>query len=203
MTRRSVGIVDYGVGNVASVRNSLTRIGYRCRLSGDANVLAATDVLILPGVGAFPAAMEHLRASGLADFVTAQARAGRPLIGICLGMQLLVDESIEQRATRGLGLIEGRVVPMTDPAWHIGWNTIESDPGDPLIGAHAGAAVYFNHSFALETDAANVLCTTRGDAPFVSGVRRGNIVGLQFHPEKSQLAGRAILRSLIEGLCDA
>ena len=203
MTRRSVAIVDYGVGNFSSVMSTIRRIGHRCRVSGDRDLLAASDVLILPGVGAFPTAMEHLTRTGLDAFVKERAAAGQPLIGLCLGMQLMVDESVEHRKTSGLGLIPGRVVPFAQAPWHIGWNTIENVSRDPLMETSDGRAVYFNHSYVLDTPAEFHLCTTRLTAPFASGIRRGNVVGLQFHPEKSQEAGREILSSLIEGLCNA
>ena len=203
MTRRSVAIVDYGVGNFSSVMSTIRRIGHRCRVSSDRDLLAASDVLILPGVGAFPTAMEHLTRTGLDAFVKGRAAAGQPLIGLCLGMQLMVDESVEHRKTSGLGLIPGRVVPFAQAPWHIGWNTIENVSRDPWLEASDGRAVYFNHSYVLDTPAEFHLCTTRLTAPFASGIRRGNVVGLQFHPEKSQEAGREILSSLIEGLCNA
>jgi imidazole glycerol phosphate synthase glutamine amidotransferase subunit len=160
-------------------------------------------VLILPGVGAFPTAMEHLTRTGLDEFVKARAEAGQPLIGLCLGMQLLADESVEYQTTPGLRLVPGRVVPLDQAPWHIGWNTIQNVSSDPLMESSDGRAVYFNHSYVFDTPAEFHLCTTRLTAPFASGVRRGNVVGLQFHPEKSQDAGREILSSLIEGLCRA
>jgi imidazole glycerol phosphate synthase glutamine amidotransferase subunit len=203
VTRRSVAIVDYGVGNFSSVMSTIRRIGHRCRVSSDRDVLSASDVLILPGVGAFPTAMEHLTSTGLDQFVKERAAAGQPLIGLCLGMQLMVDESVEHQTTSGLGLIPGRVVPFDQAPWHIGWNTIENVSRDPLLESTDGRAVYFNHSYVLDTPAEFHLCITRLTAPFASGIRRGNVVGLQFHPEKSQEAGREILSSLIEGLCHA
>jgi imidazole glycerol phosphate synthase glutamine amidotransferase subunit len=203
VSRRDVAIVDYGVGNFSSVMTTVRRIGHRCRVSSDGEVLAASDVLILPGVGAFPAAMGHLGASGLDGFVRARAAAGQPLIGLCLGMQLMVEESVEHQTTSGLGLIPGRVVPFAPVPWHIGWNTIENVSRDPMLASIDGEAVYFNHGYVVETPAEFQLCETRMKAPFASGIRRGNVVGLQFHPEKSQAAGREILSNVIEGLCGA
>jgi imidazole glycerol-phosphate synthase subunit HisH len=203
VTRRNIGIVDYGIGNFSSVQNTLRRIGHRCRISSDPEILAANDVIILPGVGAFPAAMENLKRTGLGAFVQGQARSGQPIIGLCLGMQLMMDESVEHRRTAGLGLIPGQVVAFDQAPWHIGWNNIESVGGDPILGSSDGMAVYFNHSYMLDLAEEYHLCVSRLARPFVAGIRRGNIVGLQFHPEKSQYAGRVILRNLIEGLCNA
>ena len=202
-SRRDVAIVDYGVGNFSSVMNTIRRLGYRCRISNDRSALSASDVLILPGVGAFPAAMQHLRSTGLDAFVKERAGADQPLIGLCLGMQLLVSESVEHKTTSGLELIPGRVVSLDQAPWHIGWNTIENVSADPMLSMSEGAAVYFNHSYVVETPVEFQLCNSRLRKPFASGIRRGNVVGLQFHPEKSQAAGREILRSVIEGLCSA
>lgn len=203
MSRRDVAIVDYGVGNLSSVMTTIRRIGHRCRVSGDREILAASDLLILPGVGAFPAAMDHLGSSGLEGFVKERAAKGQPLIGLCLGMQLMVEESVEHQTTSGLDLIPGRVVPFDQAPWHIGWNTIENVSGDPMLASSDGSAVYFNHSYVVETPDEYRLCNTRMETPFASGIRRGNVVGLQFHPEKSQAAGREILSNVIEGLCRA
>jgi imidazole glycerol phosphate synthase glutamine amidotransferase subunit len=201
--RRDIAIVDYGVGNFSSVMSTIRRIGHRCRVSDDREMLAASDVMILPGVGAFPAAMDQLRRTGLDAFVRDRAGAGQPLIGLCLGMQLMVEESAEHQTTSGLGLIPGRVVPFDQAPWHIGWNTIENVSGDPMLASADGEAVYFNHSYVVETPDEFHFCDTRMERPFASGIRRRNVVGLQFHPEKSQAAGREILSNIIEGLCRA
>lgn len=203
MSRRSIAIVDYGVGNFSSVMSTVRRIGHRCRVSNDRAILTASDALILPGVGAFPAAMDHLRSSGIDQFLKERATAGQPLIGLCLGMQLMVDESVEHQTTQGLGLIPGRVVPFAQAPWHIGWNTIENVSGDRMLASADGEAVYFNHSYIVETADEFQLCATRMERPFASGIRRENVVGLQFHPEKSQAAGRELLSCVIEGLCGA
>lgn len=203
MTRRTIGILDYGVGNLSSVQRTLHGLGYRCRISHDEAVLAEADVLVLPGVGAFPIAMEHLHRYDLARYLQDEARRNRPIIGLCLGAQLMVDASSEHQLTAGLGLIPGRVVPFGPGQWHIGWNTIEIIDGDPLLRASDGKSVYFNHSYILDVPREYQLCQTRLEQPFVTGIRRGKVVGLQFHPEKSQDAGREILHSVIEGLCDA
>lgn len=203
MTRRTIGIVDYGVGNHASVLRAFQSLNYRCRVSRDPNLLAECDVLVLPGVGAFPAAMSALSACELVGFLQGRARAGQPIIGLCLGMQLLADVSHEHGITAGLGLIPGEVVPLTNVTWHIGWNTIEVTNGDDLLAPSDRQSVYFNHSYVFRTPEEYQVCVSRLDRSFTVGVRRGKVVGLQFHPEKSQSVGRAMLKNLVEGLTSA
>lgn len=200
MIRKTIGIVDYGVGNHASVQRAFQALGYRCWISRDSDVLADSDVIVLPGVGAYPSAMSALHTNGLVKFLRDQVRLGQPMIGLCLGMQLLADESHEHEITAGLGLIPGKVVPLESAYWHIGWNTIEIVNGDKLLIPSDGESVYFNHSYVFKVPKEYQICISRLDKPFTVGVRRGNVVGLQFHPEKSQSAGRIILKNLVEGL---
>lgn len=201
MSALTIGVVDYGVGNLASVNRTLHALGYRCRVSREPEVLSATDLLLLPGVGAFPAAMEALHGCDLVEYLQQQARAERPMVGICLGMQLLADASTEYRLTAGLGLIPGQVAALPSARWHIGWNTIEVLDGDPLLQPSDGQALYFNHSYVFEPAREYQVGIARLDRPFTAAVRRGKVVGLQFHPEKSQDAGRQLLQNVIEGLC--
>ena len=201
MRTLTVGIVDYGVGNLASVYRTLHSLGYRCRVSRQPEVLSETDLLLLPGVGAFPAAMQALHQCNLVEYLQQQARQERPMVGICLGMQLLADASTEYRFTAGLGLIPGRVSALPNARWHIGWNTIEVLDGDELLQPSDGQSLYFNHSFVFEPAREYQIGIARLEGPFTAAVRRGNVVGLQFHPEKSQIAGRQLLRNVIEGLC--
>jgi glutamine amidotransferase len=203
MSRRTIGIVDYGVGNHASVWRALHALDYRCRVSRDTAVLSATDLLLLPGVGAFPPAMQALHHHNLVGYLQEQARAGRPFVGICLGMQLMADASSEFGVTSGLGLIPGHVAPLPQATWHIGWNSIETVGDDPLLRGADGCAVYFNHSFAFEAATEYRIGVARLTQAFTVAVRRENMVGLQFHPEKSQATGRAVLHNVIEGLCCA
>ncbi|MBK7901041.1 MAG: imidazole glycerol phosphate synthase subunit HisH [Betaproteobacteria bacterium] len=203
MSRTTVGLVDYGVGNHASVGHALHDAGFRVRVAADAQGLDTCDVLLLPGVGAFPAAMQQLRASGLDDYLCNAARVGRPLLGICLGMQLLAQESLELRHTRGLGILPGRVVPLGGPPWHIGWNTLECVGDDPAFHASQGESFYFNHSFMLVDAQDCVTAQARLPQPVTAAVRRGHVAGLQFHPEKSQRAGMRLFHSLITELAHA
>lgn len=200
MSGKTIGIVDYGAGNLTSVRGTLRALGYRCRSSSDTAVLDDSNVLILPGVGAFPSAMDKLHACGLVDYLQGRARENRPIIGICLGMQLMLDASNEHRLTAGLGLIPGVVAEFDHGGWHIGWNTLEVTANDPTLASSDGQSVYFNHSYAVKVPEEYQTCVSRHDTIFTAGIRRGNVIGFQFHPEKSQMAGRRLLRSVIEGL---
>ena len=199
----SIGVVDYGMGNHASVTHSLRSLGMRVRVSDQPEVLAAADALLLPGVGAFPAAMQELHARGLVNYLQDQARAQRPIIGICLGMELLASASWEIKHTVGLDLIPGEFVPFAGGAWHIGWNTLEIATQDPLLQPSDGQAFYFNHSVYFVGPEQAQAALTRHPAAFASIIRRGTVIGMQFHPEKSQQAGRQLLSNVIAGLVHA
>jgi glutamine amidotransferase len=203
MSRTTIGIVDYGVGNHASVWRTLHNLGYRCRISDQTDILDSADLLLLPGVGAFPPAMAALNARGLSDYLRQQASRKRPILGICLGMQLLADASHENVLTAGLGLIPGEVVPLVEPRWHIGWNTIELVRPDPLFQSSEGQSFYFNHSHTFSCADQFQACRAQQGRSFPVAIQRGKVIGLQFHPEKSQAAGRQLLRQVIEGLCNA
>ena len=203
MSTLTIGIVDYGVGNLGSIHRTLRNLGYRCRVSRHPGELSETDLLLLPGVGAFPVAMQALHDCFLVEYLQQQARQGKPIVGICLGMQLLADASTEYRLTAGLGLIPGEVTPLQNVRWHIGWNTIEVLNGDQLLQSSDGQSFYFNHSFVFEAAHEYQIGAARLARPLTAAVRRGSVVGLQFHPEKSQIAGRTLLRNVIEGLCRA
>lgn len=203
MRRTTVGLIDYGVGNHASVSHVLHDAGFRVRVAADAQGLDACDVLLLPGVGAFPAAMAQLRDTGLDAYLRDAAQAGRPLLGICLGMQLLAQESFEQGQTRGLGILPGRVVPLDEAPWHIGWNTLECVGDDPAFRQSEGVSFYFNHSFKIVGAGACVTAQARLPQPVTAAVRLGRVAGLQFHPEKSQSAGTRLLHTLIMELAHA
>ena len=197
-----IAIVDYGVGNLFSLRSSFAAIGAEACVTGDEAVLTAADRIILPGVGAFEDAAKKLRASGLAEVVRARAAAGVPLMGICLGMQLLFDRSLEYGDHEGLGLIPGCVRPIADviPADlkipHIGWNALQFPKPHPLFSnTKAGDCVYFVHSFYAADCAESVIATAEYGAPLTAAVARGNVMGCQFHPEKSGTVGLDILRA--------
>jgi len=199
----TIGIIDYGMGNHASVTHSLRDIGFRVRVSKEITQLDRVDTLILPGVGAFPAAMRALQERGLIDYLKNQASRQRPLIGICLGMQILASASAEHERTDGLGLIPGEIVPFADHRGHIGWNTLECVQDDPALMASDGQAFYFNHSFYYQGAAEYQLAVSRHPSKFAAVIRQGSVVGLQFHPEKSQAAGKQLLKNIITELVHA
>ena len=197
-----VGIIDYGVGNLFSLRSSFAAIGVEAFVSGDARELAKADRLILPGVGAFGDAAEKLRATGLDAFVREQAAAGKPLMGICLGMQLLFEKSYEYGDHEGLGLLKGQVVGMSGrlpeglKIPHMGWNALKLEKDAKLL--EEGSYVYFVHSFYAENCEDSLAAVTDYGIPITAAVEKGNIFGCQFHPEKSGNVGLAILKKFCE-----
>ena len=201
-----IAIVDYGVGNLFSLKSSLSMIGAEAIVTRDATDLRAAEKIILPGVGAFEDAAKKLRATGLDEVVVEQARAGKPLLGICLGMQMLFDRSFEYGEHKGLGLIPGDVIDMRPqiPAElkvpHIGWNAlIFMQPNHPLFRyINEGDCVYFVHSFYGANCEKDTLATAEYGAELTAAVGRGNILGCQFHPEKSGRVGLNILRAFAE-----
>ena len=201
-----IGIIDYGVGNLFSLRSSFEAIGEEVFVSGEAERLKQADRLVLPGVGAFGDAAAKLRQSGLDVFVKEQAAAGKPLLGICLGMQLLFEKSMEYGEHPGLGLLKGQVVPMEGelPANlkipHIGWNGLKfQQPQCPLFQyLKEGDCVYFVHSFYAKGCEDSLAATAEYGKELTAAVAKGNVFGCQFHPEKSGKVGRAILKAFSE-----
>ena len=195
-----VGIIDYGVGNLFSLCSSFKAIGQEAFVSGDPEQLKRADRLVLPGVGAFEDAARKLRDSGMADFVRSQAAEGKPLLGICLGMQLLFEKSYEYGEHEGLGLLKGRVVPMAGKinpdlkVPHMGWNQLQWQQGQ-LLKDMDGQYVYFVHSFYAEDCEDSLAAVTEYSIPLTAAVEKGNIFGCQFHPEKSGNVGLSILRT--------
>ena len=198
-----VGIIDYGVGNLFSLKSSFRAIGEAAFVSSDPAELAKADRLILPGVGAFEDAARKLRESGLDAFVRQQAAAGKPLMGICLGMQLLFEKSYEYGCHEGLGLLKGAVVPMAGklPSElkipHMGWNALQTKKGS-LLEPMDGQYVYFVHSYYAEGCEDSLSALTDYGIPVTAAVEQGNIYGCQFHPEKSGNVGLSILRAFCE-----
>ena len=200
-----IAIIDYGVGNLFSLRSSLAKIGADTVVSSDPAVLAKADKLILPGVGAFADAAKKLRESGLDTVIRAEAAAGKPIMGICLGMQMLFERSYEYGEHEGLGLLKGSVIPMEGviPANlkipHIGWNALHFRRDSKLFKyIKEGDCVYFVHSYFASDCDDSVIATAEYGAELTAAVERGNIMGCQFHPEKSGDVGLAILRAFCE-----
>lgn len=195
----SIGIIDYGMGNLRSVQNALAEIGQEAELIAAPEAVAGCGRIIVPGVGAFQEAMENLRAQGMDRALDAHVQAGKPLLGICLGMQLICRKSYEDGEHAGLGWIDAEVrhfppgegikVP------HMGWNAIDYDTPHPLLAeVEPGADVYFVHSYYVDCAApGDAIGQTEHGIRFTSMVARDNVYGMQFHPEKSQSVGMRLL----------
>lgn len=204
----SLTVVDYGLGNLFSLTRALKKAGAAdIELSADPARVRAAKRLVIPGVGAFGDGMAGLRERGLVEPVREVAASGRPVLGICLGMQLLLEEGAEFGRHEGLGLIKGRTVAFPRPEGarlkvpHVGWNALRGErwEGTPLGGLPPEAQVYFVHSFVAEpADPAHALATARyGGRDFCAALRKGNIFGCQFHPEKSGPVGLRILANFL------
>ena len=201
-----VAIVDYGVGNLFSLKSSLASIGAEVTVTGDADVIRSADRIILPGVGAFGDAAAKLRESGLDNVVIDEAKKGKPLMGICLGMQLLLEKSFEYGEHEGLGLIKGEIRPITDvipeglKVPHIGWNalTFKGEKSPIFKYINEGDHVYFVHSFYGADCDESVIATAEYGATLTAAVARDNVYGCQFHPEKSGDVGLRILKAFCE-----
>lgn len=200
-----VAIVDYGVGNLFSLTSSLEAIGANVKVTNDPEILKSADQIILPGVGAFEDAAKKLRQSGLDEILVALAKNGKPFLGICLGMQMLFDRSFEYGEHKGLGLINGDIVPMKGVISeelkipHIGWNPLIFKKESPLFSnIKNGDCVYFVHSFYAENCEKSVIATAEYGKELTAAVQKGNVFGCQFHPEKSGKVGLAILKAFIE-----
>jgi glutamine amidotransferase len=196
----TVALVDYGMGNRRSVEKALEHVGARVARTADRDEIVAADAIVLPGVGAFPEAMRRLHALDLVDAIRERAAAGVPLLGICLGMQLLFDSSEEHEGAAGLGLLPGTVTRLDAPGLkvpHIGWNTVTFTRPSALTGGLGEAAAFYHvHTYACRPqDESDVVGRGEYGERFVSIVERGNVMGAQFHPEKSSLDGLALLRN--------
>ena len=200
-----IAVIDYGVGNLFSLCSSLEHIGAQAVVTSDPEIIAKADKLILPGVGAFADAAKKLRDSGLDLVIKHQVEEGKEIMGICLGMQMLFEKSYEFGEHQGLGLLKGSVIPMegTIPAGlkipHIGWNALHFSKDSKLLRhVKEGDCVYFVHSFYATDCADSVIATAEYGKELTAAVQQGNVMGCQFHPEKSGQVGLDILRAFCE-----
>jgi glutamine amidotransferase len=197
-------IVDYGVGNFRNVQKAFEAVGAAAEISDSVEVVAQAGAVVLPGVGAFGDAMRHLHQRGLDRPVLAAAQAGKPLFGICVGLQLLFDESEEMGRHHGLGILPGKIVRFPNRPGlavpHMGWNQIEPAQDHPLLQSiEPGDFAYFAHSYyAVPANPADIIACTDYGAPFPTVVGRANVCAIQFHPEKSQQVGLQILRNFVK-----
>ncbi len=200
-----IAIVDYGVGNLFSLKSSFDAIGAEVTVTADKAVIESADKILLPGVGAFRDAAKKLRDAGLDEVIKRQAAEGKPLLGICLGMQLLFDKSFEYGEYEGLGLIKGQVRPIADviPSGykvpHIGWNALLMKKKSPIFSLlKEGDHVYFVHSYYAAECEESVIATSEYGAELTAAVQNKNVFGCQFHPEKSGEVGLKILKAFAD-----
>ncbi|MAO34185.1 MAG: imidazole glycerol phosphate synthase subunit HisH [Flavobacteriales bacterium] len=203
MSAPIIGLVDYGAGNAASVRRLISKLGYRSRLVNKHEDFEFVTVLFVPGVGAFPSAMEALTKMNLVKPILDFANSGKPVVGVCLGMQLLADSSEEMGLTKGLGLIPGEVKALSSMEWHIGWNTLDCVGECSIASKSDGQNFYYNHSYEFQAPKEYIVGVVEAENPIVSIVRKHNIFGMQFHPEISQISGFKLMRRLLEEFTDA
>ncbi len=202
----TVAVVDYGMGNRRSVEKALEHVGARALVTRDPTTLEEADALVVPGVGAFPQGMRNLTELGLDERIRAAAAAGTPVLGICLGMQLLFERSAEHELTDGLGLLAGEVSPLDGGGLripHIGWNDVRFERPSPLTAGLPGESCAFYHVHSLAArpeDPADIIATTEYGERFATIVAHDNVLGVQFHPEKSSRDGLALLANFVS-LC--
>ncbi len=195
-------VIDYKMGNLHSVENALKKLGVECIISSCPEDIRKADKLILPGVGAFPDACKHLNEMGLFELIKDECKSGKPMLGICLGMQLLFSESYEFGKCEGLSLIDGKVIPITPTGLkipHVGWNSLDLNIKDDKLmeGINDGDYVYFVHSFRADTSKDNIVASSfyGEEIPALVKAKDLNVWGAQFHPEKSHNSGLKILKN--------
>lgn len=195
-----IAVLDYGIGNLGSVLKAFRHVGATAALVGSPQAARDADALVVPGDGAFGAAMDEIERRGFGDLLRGAAAEGRPVLGICIGMQILFEESSEHGRHAGLGLLPGRVTRIETglPVPHMGWNRLRQVRPHPLFADVPDQAhVYFVHSYKCEADPSVLLATTDYDGAVAAIVGQGSVLGVQFHPEKSQSVGLALIRNYV------
>lgn len=195
-----IAIIDYGAGNLQSVEKALRHLGCQCQITADPGELAAAQAAVLPGVGAFGDAMGQLRARGLEEPIRQFVSSGKPFLGICLGLQILFEESEESPGVKGLGLLRGKVLRLPKESGlkipHIGWNSLSvGKPGGLFAGVEGEPYVYFVHSYYLRAEEDVVTATAEYGTTIHAAVQKGNLLACQFHPEKSGQVGLSLLEN--------
>ena len=196
----TIALVDYGAGNLRSVENALREVGATVVVTHDAEVVRRADRVVVPGQGSMPACAEAMRRSGVADALVGAIRAGTPVLGICVGLQILFEDGEEGGGSKGLGLLAGTIarLPAGQKLPNIGWSPLRATPAaPPLFAPMDGAFVYFAHSYAAPADAPGTALTTTHGIPYCAALAKDNLFAVQFHPEKSQKVGLALLERFV------
>ena len=206
MKHIKIGIIDYGFGNISSLYGCLMSLGYSCSVSNKRSILKKSDVLFLPGVGSFDAGMDALNKLNLSDFIFSSANSGKGIIGICLGMQLLFSCSQEGKPIDGLKIFPGKIKKVQTIPTHIGWNSIRVNKSRSIFNEFHDKHFYFNHTFAFFQksqilNASSIISSKKEEVGAI--VKKGNVYGLQFHPEKSQVNGADLLNRMIPKIYNA
>jgi len=196
----TVALVDYGAGNLRSVENAMREVGARVIVTHDPDAVRRADRVVVPGQGAMPACAEAMRRSGVADALVQAIGRGSPVLGICVGLQILFEDGEEAGGSKGLGILKGTIarLPADQKLPHIGWSPLRASPdAAPLFAPMDGAYVYFAHSYAAPADAPGVALTTTHGRPYCAALARDNLFAVQFHPEKSQKVGLSLLERFV------
>jgi glutamine amidotransferase len=195
-----IALVDYGAGNLRSVENALRKVGADVAVTHDPDVVRRADQVVVPGQGSMPECAEAMRRSGVAEALLETIRQGTPVLGICVGLQILFEEGDEAGGAKGLGILPGRIrkLPDSERLPHIGWSPLRmTASAPPLFHGMDGAYAYFAHSYAASADAPGVALTTAHGIPYCAALAQGNLYAVQFHPEKSQKVGLAFLERFV------
>lgn len=192
-------IIDYKIGNHKSLDVFIRNLGHRTKVSSSYNDIKLSDIIILPGIGAFPSAMSSIKELKLDNLIINEYLRNKPIIGICLGMQLLASTSYEFKETKGLNIIPGKVMPLKK-SFNIGWNSVKTIGNQGKITIRSKDTFYFNHSYGFNCNKKFLLAETNDEQKIPSIIRKKNVYGIQFHPEKSQKSGKILFKNIIKDI---